>query len=98
MKCALITGGSRGIGKAICAQLAKDTEYHILINYNSNEVAAKDTLKLVQEAGNTGEIIPFNVSDSDQVKSQSPAMCPNVSLKDLNPSTSIIISETGCSF
>lgn len=70
MKCALITGGSRGIGKAICIQLAKDTDYHILINYNNNEDAAKDTLKEVEAAGNSGEIIAFNVSDSDQVKSK----------------------------
>ena len=70
MKCALITGGSRGIGKAICIQLAKDTEYHILINYNSNEDAAKDTLKAVESEGNTGEIMAFNVGDSEQVKSQ----------------------------
>ncbi|MFD2822377.1 3-oxoacyl-ACP reductase FabG [Lacinutrix iliipiscaria] len=70
MKCALITGGSRGIGKAICIQLAKDTDYHILINYNSNEDAAKNTLKDVEAAGNTGELIPFNVTDSEQVKSQ----------------------------
>ena len=70
MKCALITGGSRGIGKAICIQLAKDTEYHILINYNRNEEAAKDTLKAVEAEGNTGEIIAFNVSDSEQVKSK----------------------------
>lgn len=70
MKCALITGGSRGIGKAICSQLAIDTEYHILINYNSNEEAAKDTLKAVQAAGNTGEIIAFNVADAEQVKSK----------------------------
>lgn len=70
MKCALITGGSRGIGKAICIQLAKDTDYHILINYNHNEDAAKDTLKEVEAAGSTGEIIAFNVSDSDQVKSK----------------------------
>jgi len=70
MKCALITGGSRGIDKAICTQLAKDTDYHILINYNSNEDAAKDTLIAVEDAGNTGEIIPFNVSDAEQVKSQ----------------------------
>ena len=70
MKCALITGGSRGIGKAICVQLARDTEYHILINYNSNEDAAKDTLKAVEAEGNTGEIIAFNVSDSEQVKSK----------------------------
>jgi 3-oxoacyl-[acyl-carrier protein] reductase len=68
MKCALITGGSRGIGKAICIQLAKDTDYHILINYNNNEEAAKDTLKEVEAAGNSGEIIAFNVSDSEQVK------------------------------
>ncbi len=70
MKCALITGGSRGIGKSICIQLAKDTDYHILINYNSNEAAAKDTLKAVQEAGSTGEIMVFNVADAEQVKSK----------------------------
>ncbi len=67
MKCALITGGSRGIGKAICVQLAKDSDYHILINYNSNKTAALDTLKDVEAEGNTGEIIQFNVSDSNSV-------------------------------
>ncbi|MBU2938218.1 3-oxoacyl-ACP reductase FabG [Lacinutrix sp. C3R15] len=70
MKCALITGGSRGIGKAICSQLAKDTDYHILINYNSNEAAAKETLKAVEAAGNTGEILGFNVTDAEQVKTK----------------------------
>ncbi|MDO6596041.1 3-oxoacyl-ACP reductase FabG [Oceanihabitans sp. 2_MG-2023] len=70
MKCALITGGSRGIGKAICSQLAIDTDYHILINYNSNEAAAKETLKAVEAAGNTGEILGFNVTDAEQVKSK----------------------------
>ena len=70
MKCALITGGSRGIGRAICIQLAKDSEYHIIINYNSNETEAKNTLKEVEAAGNTGEIIQFNVTDADQVKNK----------------------------
>ena len=69
MKCALITGGSRGIGKAICIQLAKDTDYHILINYNSNQTAALETLKAVEAEGNTGEILQFNVADAEQVKS-----------------------------
>lgn len=68
MKCALITGGSRGIGKAICKQLAIDTDYHILINYNNNKEAALETLKEVEAEGNTGDIIQFNVTDAEQVK------------------------------
>ncbi|MEG0188247.1 MAG: SDR family NAD(P)-dependent oxidoreductase, partial [Algoriella sp.] len=47
MKCAIITGGSRGIGKAICLKLAEEHQYHLLINYHSNEVAALETLQEV---------------------------------------------------
>ena len=68
-KFALVTGGSRGIGRAICVQLAKDSDYHILINYNSNTSAAEQTLKSVEAAGGKGELIPFNVTDADMVKS-----------------------------
>lgn len=68
MKCALVTGGSRGIGSAICQKLAIDTDYHILINYQSNKEAAEETLKKVIENGNTGEIIQFNVADSEEAK------------------------------
>ncbi len=67
-KCALITGGSRGIGRAVCVQLAKDSDYHILINYNSNKDAALETLKQVEEAGASAEIIQFNVVESEAVK------------------------------
>jgi 3-oxoacyl-[acyl-carrier protein] reductase len=69
MKYALITGGSRGIGKAICIQLAKDTNYSILINYQSNKQAALETLKEVKEAGGTGELLQFDVANSEEVKS-----------------------------
>jgi 3-oxoacyl-[acyl-carrier protein] reductase len=68
MKCALVTGGSRGIGSAICQKLAVDTTYHILINYHSNKIAAEETLEKVQQLGATGEIIQFNVSDFEEVK------------------------------
>lgn len=68
MKCALVTGGSRGIGSAICQKLAIDTNYHILINYQSNKEAAEETLKKVIENGNTGEIIQFNVANSEEAK------------------------------
>lgn len=69
MKYALITGGSRGIGKAVCVQLAKDSEYAILINYRSNKEEALNTLKEVEALGNKGEIIQFDVADIEQVKS-----------------------------
>ena len=68
MKCALVTGGSRGIGSAICKKLAESKEYHILINYQSNVEAAEKTLEAVKENGSTGEIIKFNVSDAEEVK------------------------------
>ena len=70
MKSALITGGSRGIGRAICIQLAKDSDYHIIINYQSNKTAAEETLKLVVQNGATGEILQFDVSDAMDVKNK----------------------------
>ncbi len=66
MKCAIVTGGSRGIGKAICIKLAEESNYHILINYNSNETAAQETLEEVKNLGKTGEILKFNVSDAEE--------------------------------
>jgi len=64
MKCALVTGSSRGIGKAIAIQLAKDHNLHILINFSSNIDAAKETLKVIEENGGSGELLQFNVQDS----------------------------------
>jgi 3-oxoacyl-[acyl-carrier protein] reductase len=68
MKFALVTGGSRGIGRAVCLKLA-DMGYNILINYKSNEAEANQTLSLVKEKGVDGEIIQFDVSDKNQVQS-----------------------------
>ena len=66
-KFALVTGGSRGIGRAICIQLAKDLDYSLLINYNGNKEAALQTLKEVEELGGKGEVMQFDVSDSEFV-------------------------------
>ena len=68
MKCAFVTGGSRGIGRAICVKLAA-MGYFVLINYKSNEEEAANTLRLVKEQGGDGEIIRFDVAQPDQVKS-----------------------------
>ena len=67
MKYALITGASRGLGKAIALRLAKDG-FAVIINYQSNKEAAEDTLKQVQEAGGTGELLAFDVSDPKAIE------------------------------
>ncbi|MCR4665087.1 MAG: 3-oxoacyl-ACP reductase FabG [Paludibacteraceae bacterium] len=64
MKTALVTGGSRGIGRAVCIRLARQG-YYILINYQSNDTAAEETLSLVREAGGDGELLRFDVSDRE---------------------------------
>ncbi|MEC5146759.1 3-oxoacyl-ACP reductase FabG [Chitinophaga sp. 212800010-3] len=67
MKCALVTGGSRGIGKAVCIRMA-EAGYHVLINYKGNETAAQETLEAVKAKGSTGELLPFNVGDGEEVQ------------------------------
>ncbi len=69
IKYALVTGGSRGIGSAVCLQLAKDSKYKLLINYRGNKEAAKDTLEKVMEVGGDGELLQFDVADAEQVNS-----------------------------
>ncbi len=66
-KYALVTGGSRGIGSAVCVQLAKDSNYKILINYRGNEKAAKETLNKVIAVGGQGELLQFDVANAEQV-------------------------------
>ena len=50
MQYALVTGGSRGIGRAVCLKLAK-MGYTVLINYNTNTAAAEQTKSLIRAAG-----------------------------------------------
>lgn len=66
-KYALVTGGSRGIGSAICVQLAKDSNYKILINFRGNEKAANETLEKVIAVGGQGEVLQFDVANINEV-------------------------------
>lgn len=68
MKCALVTGGSRGIGKAICLKLAKELGYHVLINYQHNTAAAHDALATIEANGGTGTLLRFDVTDQGAVE------------------------------
>lgn len=62
---ALVTGGSRGIGRAICVALAREA-HRVLINYHKNRDAAEETLALVRAAGSDGWIEGFDVGDPDE--------------------------------
>lgn len=64
MKYALVTGGSRGIGRAIAIKLAQEG-YQVIINYASNQAEAEKTLASLN---GQGELMPFDVSDSQQVR------------------------------
>ncbi len=65
-KIAVVTGGSRGIGRAISIALA-EAGAHVLVNYRSNGEAAKETLRFIEEAGGRGELVGFDVSDPELV-------------------------------
>ena len=68
MKYALVTGGSRGIGRAICEELAQKN-YHILINFAGNKEAALETKKIVEDLGQKAEILQFDVANREEVRS-----------------------------
>ena len=63
-KYALVTGGSRGIGRAISLELAR-RGYHVLVNYKSNREEAEKTLTLIAENGGEGEPLPFDVGNPE---------------------------------
>ncbi len=67
-KYALVTGGSRGIGRAIAERLARDG-YIVVINYLSNTQAAEETLQHIEAAGGKAELLPYDVSDREATRS-----------------------------
>jgi 3-oxoacyl-[acyl-carrier protein] reductase len=66
-KYALVTGGSRGIGRSICVKLA-EMGYHILINYKGNEAEALSTKLLCEAKQVKAEILKFDVSSKDEIE------------------------------
>lgn len=64
---ALVTGGSRGIGKAICLELAKRGA-KVYVNFSSRSDAAEQTVSEIKEAGGDAAILGFNVADSEAVE------------------------------
>jgi len=67
MKNALVTGGSRGIGRAVCQKLS-EMGFFVIINYHSNKPEAEKTLELIKEQGGIGELLQFDVSKLEDVE------------------------------
>jgi len=67
MKYALITGGSRGLGKAICIELSRKG-IPVIINYQSNKEAANQVKSSIEEDGGLAELLQFDVSKKNEVE------------------------------
>jgi 3-oxoacyl-[acyl-carrier protein] reductase len=59
---ALVTGASKGIGRAICVELAK-AGHRVMVNYRSDDKGAAETLAMVKKAGSDGRVFRFDVRD-----------------------------------
>ncbi|MBN2862441.1 MAG: 3-oxoacyl-ACP reductase FabG [Bacteroidales bacterium] len=66
MRYALVTGGSRGIGRAVCVKLAS-MHFNVLINFRSAEKEALVTLAMIRQSGGEGDIMKFDISDPVEV-------------------------------
>jgi 3-oxoacyl-[acyl-carrier protein] reductase len=62
---ALVTGGSRGIGRAIAVELS-EAGYKVIITYKSNDLAADETVEIIRSKGGSGEKVRFDVADSKE--------------------------------
>lgn len=92
MKYALVTGGSGGIGGAVCHRLAA-MGYHVLIHYHSNRDQALKVLDYLRENGGAGEVIQFDVRDSKEIRERLQQW------KDSHPDSyiSVLVNNAGIS-
>lgn len=66
-KVAIVTGGSKGIGRAIALELARN-QFHVIVNYKSDTAGAEETVSLMKKDGFSGETSQFDVSDVQESK------------------------------
>lgn len=67
MKYALVTGASRGLGRAVALRLAK-RGYCVIINYLSNQEAAEQVKQEIEQEGGTAELLPFDASQPKEIE------------------------------
>jgi len=79
---AIVTGGSRGIGRAVCLELAR-AGYYVVVNFRANQEAAEETLRRVREDGAGGELARFDVADANETTAALRALLRRVKTVDV---------------
>lgn len=79
---AIITGGSRGIGRATALELAAHG-YHVTINYKSGREAASETLEMIRQNGGDGSTIAFDVTDAEESRNAVAEIAENFDIEIL---------------
>ena len=82
MKHALITGGSGGIGSAICQQLAAQG-VHVIVHANNNIDAAAQVVELIAANGGSAQAVQFDVTDAAQTQAALTALLERVPIQIL---------------
>lgn len=92
-KTALVTGASRGLGRAIAVELAK-AGAKVIINHLEDDQNAKETLRLVKEHTD-GEIVQTDVADATAVKSMAQQLCGTYGQIDILVNNAGVIVRPG---
>jgi 3-oxoacyl-[acyl-carrier protein] reductase len=74
IRVAIVTGASKGIGRAICVELAAWGCY-VIVNYRSDKAGASQSLEMIKKAGGDGEIVQFDVSDHEKTRNAIENIC-----------------------
>jgi len=79
---ALVTGGSKGIGRAICVELGR-SGYEVAVNFNSDEQGALETLAQIEGEGGSGRVVGFDVRDGRAVQEAIESLLEEVDALDV---------------
>ncbi len=89
---AIVTGGSRGIGRAVALELAR-RGYYTFVTYKSNDAAAEETVALMRRAGGEGEAVKFDVADTGAAESAVAAVLERFDSIDVLVNNAGIVSD-----
>ncbi|MFO7707878.1 MAG: 3-oxoacyl-ACP reductase FabG [Desulfobacterales bacterium] len=87
-KLAVVTGGSKGIGRAVCVELAR-CGYFLVVNYRTDRPGAEETLKMVRSQGADGELLGLDVSDFDA------AQAAVAQILERHPTIDVLVNNAG---